>query len=126
MQRAFCLLGWFWVATVFHVSLMPSPPQPVSFEFADKLEHGLAYAFLMLWFCQIYQPPGWRLLVAVLLLAMGVGIEFLQGITGYRFFEYADMLANSTGVLLGWLAAHSRLGGMLLALQQRRMATEDK
>lgn len=119
LRRAFLFLGWFWIVAVFYLSLTPSPPQPVSFEFADKVEHAAAYAFLMLWFCQIYQLPQWRMVVAALLVAMGVGIEFLQGMTGYRFFEYDDMLANGTGVFLGWATAHTRWGNMLFALEQK-------
>jgi VanZ family protein len=33
---------------------------------------------------------------------MGVTIEFLQGLTPYRFFEWADALANAAGVIIGW------------------------
>ena len=36
---------------------------------------------------------------------MGIGIEFLQRMTGYRTFDVYDMAANATGVLLGWAAA---------------------
>lgn len=126
LRRAFLFLGWLWAIAIFYLSLTPYPPQPVSFEFSDKFEHALAYAFLMLWFCQIYQVPKGRVIVAAMLIAMGIGIEYLQRMTGYRFFEYADMLANSTGVLLGWIAGRTRLGDMLLALEQRFMAAGDK
>lgn len=126
LRHAFLFLGWFWIVAIFYLSLTPIPPQPVSFEFADKLEHAAAYAFLMLWFCQIYQLPRWRMVVAALFIAMGVGIEFLQGMTGYRFFEYADMLANSTGVFVGWLAARTRWGSMLFALEQKFMARRNQ
>jgi hypothetical protein len=30
---------------------------------------------------------------------MGIALEFLQEMTGYRTFELLDMLANATGVL---------------------------
>jgi glycopeptide antibiotics resistance protein len=36
---------------------------------------------------------------------MGVGLEFIQGMLGYRTYEVFDMLANAIGVLLGWVAA---------------------
>lgn len=126
LQGAALVLGWFGVAAVFYLSLTPNPPQPVTFEFSDKFEHTLAYACLMLWFCQIYQARRQRLAVAVLLAAMGAGIEFLQRMTDYRFFEYADMLANVTGVFLGWMAGRTRLGSMLLALEQRFTAAGHK
>ena len=48
------------------------------------------------------------------LIAMGVAVEILQGWSGYRYFEYADMLANSSGVLAAWFAMHF-LGDGLVA-----------
>jgi glycopeptide antibiotics resistance protein len=36
---------------------------------------------------------------------MGIGLEFIQGMLGYRTYEVFDMLANTIGVLLGWAAA---------------------
>ena len=35
-------------------------------------------------------------------IAMGVGLEFIQGMTDYRTYDVLDMAANSIGVLLGW------------------------
>jgi VanZ family protein len=37
--------------------------------------------------------------------AMGILIEFLQRMTGYRDFEVLDMVADAIGVLLGWAGA---------------------
>ena len=108
-------MGWLWVVVTFYISLTPHPPEPVTFENADKPEHMLTYCFLMLWFCQLRYR---RILLALAFVAMGVGLEMLQGMTGYRFFEYADMLANSTGVLLGWILARTRLGRTLELLER--------
>jgi glycopeptide antibiotics resistance protein len=36
---------------------------------------------------------------------IGVAIEFAQGLTPYRFFEWADAAANAIGVCLGWALA---------------------
>ena len=38
-------------------------------------------------------------------IAMGVALEGLQRMTGTREYDLLDMLANSAGVLSGWLAA---------------------
>lgn len=65
----------------------------------------------MLWFCQIY-TQGKRLVIGVLLLAMGIAIEFLQGMTDYRSFEYADMLADAIGISLAWGLANTVLGSV--------------
>lgn len=110
-------LGWLWVATIVWLSLTPNPPEPVRFWNADKLEHALAYGLLMLWFSQVYVRRMRRIFTAILLVAMGITMEFLQGMTGYRSFEYADMLANSAGVLLGWVWARTALGRIGHALE---------
>jgi hypothetical protein len=48
---------------------------------------------------------------------MGVALEFLQGMTG-RWFEYADMAANSIGVLLGAATAMTPWRDILLRLER--------
>lgn len=114
LRKVWLILGWLWVAAIFYLSLTPHPPEPVSFNGADKFEHALAYAVLMLWFCQLNMRRV-RLFFAFVL--MGVGIEILQGMTGYRYFEYADMMANATGVLFGWALALTALGRVVLLLE---------
>lgn len=107
--------GWLLVTLVSVLSLMPNPPEPFSFSYVDKVEHSIAYASLSWWFCQIYMTA--RLRVVLALIAMGVLIEILQGLSGYRYFEYADMLANSTGVLLGFLWARSCYGRVFICIE---------
>jgi len=118
LNRIWLPLGWCWIGTVFYLSLMPHPPQPVSFLGADKIEHALAYVFLMLWFCQIYGARTQRVVLAALFVAMGVGIEFLQGMSTYRMFEFADMMANATGVAIAWVLAQTRMGCVLTMLDK--------
>lgn len=112
IRRFWLALGWLWIALVLWLSLCPNPPQPLTFEFSDKLEHMLAYVVLMAWFAVVYRRQE-RKLAAVLLVGMGVLIEVLQGWSGYRYFEWADMAANTTGVLLGWWMM-ARTGDALL------------
>lgn len=105
LRLIWLILGWLWVAVIFYLSLVPSPPQPVNFPDADKIEHALAYGLLMLWFCQVCLRLTLRIWLALLLITMGIAIEYLQRATGYRTFDYADMLANAAGVMMGWLLA---------------------
>ncbi len=116
LRKVFLVLGCLGIGTVFYLSLTPHPPEPLSFNGADKLEHALAYGSLSLWFCQIYSGKV-RFRVLLSLVAMGVAIEYLQRMTGYRQFEYADMLANATGVMIGWGLAQTRLGNVLRMLE---------
>ena len=119
LRRAWLALGWVWIAAIVYLSLIPHPPQPMHFEYSDAVEHALAYGLLMLWFSQVYQKLAHRIVLAILLIALGISMEFLQRMTGYRYFEYSDMLANSAGVLLGWLLARTAMGriGALLEIK---------
>ena len=119
LRKTWLVLGWLWVAVIVYLSLTPHPPEPVRFWNADKLEHALAYCLLMLWFSQVYARRMQRLFTVVLLVSLGVCMEFLQGLTDYRSFEYADMLANSVGVMLGWVWARTGLGHIGQALETR-------
>ena len=119
LRQVWLALGAVWVATVMYLSLMPHPPEPMHFLNADKLEHAMAYGFLMLWFCQVYQQRAPRIFVASLLVALGVGIEYLQRMTAYRVFDYADMLANGAGVLLSFILISIGLGRIGIMLETK-------
>lgn len=123
LRSGWLALGWLWVATVSYLSLMPHPPEPVSFDGVDKLEHALAYTLLMLWFCQIVVAKRARILLFIAFVVMGVAIEILQGLSGYRYFEYADMLANTTGVLIGFCLAYTQMGCVLMKLERNAKNT---
>ncbi len=97
-------IGWLMVAAIVWLSLTPSPPK-LEVELSDKLGHFAAYGGLMFWFCQLHARRGSRLAYATAFVALGVALEFAQDATGYRSFEYYDMLANALGVLIGWSAA---------------------
>lgn len=114
LRTIWLALGCVWIATLFYLSLTPHPPEPFSFAGADKVEHATAYCLLMLWFCQLQVRRIW---LATALIATGVGIEIVQGLTGYRYFEYADMFANAAGMLIGWAFAQTRLGRILELLE---------
>ena len=66
--------------------------------------HFAAYAALMFMFSRIYATTRWRLTIGATLVLIGAGLEFVQASTGYRTFEYADIVANAIGVALGLLA----------------------
>lgn len=123
LRNIWLALGCVWVAIVFYFSLMPHPPQPFFFDGVDKLEHAFAYTLLMLWFCQVYVAKRARILLVSSFVVMGVGIEVLQGLSGYRYFEYADMLANTTGVLVGLGLAYTQMGRILMKLERNAKNT---
>lgn len=95
------LLGWALVLTVIYLSLTPQPP-PTVMTFGDKVGHLAAYASLMGWWMQIHRRPE-RL--ALLFVLMGLGLEILQSLSGFRTGDIFDMAANTIGVGTGWLSA---------------------
>ena len=87
-------------------------------EYGDKISHLLAYATLMGWFGQLYLTFSKQLGLFLIFAAMGIGLEFLQGISGVRMFEYADMIANALGALLGWILSRTLFAGSLLKVDR--------
>jgi hypothetical protein len=54
LRNLWLTIGFGLVMLVIVASLMPNPPDPAEFKGSDKLEHFATYAFMMLWFAQIY------------------------------------------------------------------------
>ena len=121
LKSLWYLLGWILIASIVYLSLTPNPPQPLEFNGVDKFEHLLAYASLMAWFSQLQLSHRQRIRNAILFVLMGIGVEILQGMGGVRQFEYSDMLANSCGVLLGWLLS-AYLGNTGLRVLDKKLS----
>lgn len=107
-------LGWAMVVLIVCFSLVPRPPE-VAPQLGDKAHHLLAYFGLMFWFGQLHAR---RLPVALGCLGLGLSLEWLQGLTGYRTASGLDMLANTAGVLLAWTAVRG-LPNVLARLESR-------
>lgn len=57
------------------------------------------------------------MIAVALLIGLGVGLEFLQGWTGYRLFDVWDMAVNSIGVLFGFLLVRTPLGRLFILIE---------
>src|SRR6266849_6678709 len=99
------------VAAVVVLSLIPLDVDLVENE--DKLAHFVAYGSLAFWFGMLIEGRGRELRIAVAFALMGVALEFLQGLTDYRTFEIADMVANAIGAAFGWGLAQTPLRNVL-------------
>ena len=108
MRRIWLAVGWLIVAAIVYFSLAPQVPE-IGIEDGDKLEHLLAYASLMAWWSQLYVYSPSRLKLGLACLALGAAMELAQGLTPARSPDLLDLLANTAGILLGWLAAPPRL-----------------
>ncbi|MDB4576046.1 VanZ family protein [bacterium] len=112
-------LGCVMVALVVYLSLTSSPVDTgLSFPYQDKVFHAFAYFVLMTWFAQIYHGRLQRNVIAVMLVIMGVMLEYLQSFDPNRYYEYADMLANSTGVVLGLLVTLTWVKNCLIRFEK--------
>ncbi len=93
------------IVAIWVLSLLPLNQMVVPG--GDKLHHFIAYGSLMLvW---VLATPHHRLrqhvLMAIGFMLMGLAVECAQGLTPYRFFDWADALANALGVMIGWVLA---------------------
>ncbi len=79
------------------LSLLPAPDMGGS----DKLLHFIAYGGMSGGWALLLRDWGQRVLGAVVVALYGVLLEYLQGLTGYRMFDPADMLANAAGAACG-------------------------
>lgn len=91
-------------AVILIASLLPTENLPKG---NDKLHHFLSYAVLAWWCTLAFQISDIKklFLLAVYLITFGGIIEILQGLSGYRYAEWLDFLANSLGVVIGVLFA---------------------
>ena len=112
-KRLWIAVGIALILFVTITSIITIPAPMKVFMLKDKVVHTLAYAGLMVWFSQIYRHDLTRLLLAVGLVLMGVGIEYLQGMTTSRQFDVMDMVANTSGVVLAWALAYTWVGTLL-------------
>ena len=113
------IVGWVLVGFVVYFSLVPSPPEPITFPGEDKLVHFLTYAVMMLWFGLIYLPGRAYQNLGIGFIMLGFILELVQGLTNYRSLEYLDMLANASGVSIGWLLARTRISSALAYVEGR-------
>lgn len=112
-------IGYALVALVVYLSLASSPVDlELSFPYEDKVFHAFAYFTLMAWFSQIYHDRFQRNMIAVLFVFMGITLEYLQGFDPNRYFEFGDMVANSTGVALGFSIALTGAKNILLRIEK--------
>ena len=107
MRTLWTSVGWFGVVAALVLSLGPATPQGPGHH-TDKLMHLAGYATLMFWWAQLYLGMSERVRVGAALILLGIVIEWLQGLTPTRDPDAWDVLANTTGILLGgWIAYRS-------------------
>ena len=72
-----------------------------SIQVSDKLLHFFVYAFLS-YITLIASRKTKIFILLMIILSLGILLEFIQSVTGLRNFEYMDIIANSLGVFGGF------------------------
>lgn len=103
-QKIWLAIGYALVTLVIYLSVTSNPPDSgIELPYFDKIAHTLAYFAMMAWFAQIYHIKKQRLIYALSFITLGVGLEFVQSFDPARMAEFADMVANTSGVLMAIL-----------------------
>ncbi|MGY1459323.1 MULTISPECIES: VanZ family protein [unclassified Luteimonas] len=116
---AWCTLWCLGIAALVVGSMMPAPDLP-SPPGSDKLHHFLAYFLLAASAVQLFARWPALLGAALGLVLLGIGLEHAQGaLTGTRFADRMDALANTLGVIAGLATRLTPLGDLLLRVEAR-------
>ncbi len=117
-RRHWAALGFGFVGLVIYLSLTSSPPD-LHMGFSLDFGHVIAYFWLMMWFAQLYRDWRTRIRLALAFFVMGVTLEYLQGLGGYRHFDYFDMARNLGGLVCALALATTPLQNVLRAIESR-------
>lgn len=111
-SKLFFVIALLYSCSLLFVSLIRIKDQslPIHFNGADKVFHLFAYfGLVLLWkfyFLSRDKHSGrWQnLLICLLAIVFGIIVEVVQySLTTYRSFEYFDILANLSGVILAFV-----------------------
>ncbi len=110
-------VGWLLVGVVVFVSLAPLDAD-TDLGVSDHTGHVIAYFVLMVWFGGAYRRHR-HVRIAGLLVLLGLAMETLQGLMGFRAVEAKDIVANLFGVLLGYMLLRRLAAGWCAWLEAR-------
>lgn len=112
-EKLWVAIGLAFVALVIFLSVAPDPVRaPTVDDF--KTGHILAYAWCMLYFAQVWRDAVHRLTIALCLIVMGIGLEFVQDmLPWHRDFAVSDMVDDAIGVGIGFALGYTPLGNAL-------------
>ena len=113
-------LAWLLTAAVIIGSLLPNPVV-AAIPVRDKVQHAVAYFVLMVSFAGFYRR-GLYPAVAAVLLALGISLELLQGLTETRTGDWRDAAMNCAGVAAGLVFSWWLLGGWCQRVEQRLLS----
>jgi VanZ family protein len=104
------ILFWICFIGLNALALSPAPYLPPLdvLNWWDKAQHAIGFGTLAVLAVLAY-PDVSKLRIGLLLVALGVLIEVLQHLGGYRFGDWQDAVADGVGVVLGLVLARGLL-----------------
>jgi VanZ family protein len=101
-RRLWVNVGYMLLLTILVSALLPATGiTTMIVPYGDKIAHGVAFAFLMVWFGGLV-PRRMYLYLFIAFVVYGGVIELLQNLTPYRAMELADLGADTVGLVIGW------------------------
>ena len=101
MRRLISVLWVVSIGVVCYLSLKPRIEFPLDFKGADLAYHALAYLWLSLLPFFVFWDRKRGLVCALLMIPLGIALEFGQTFVPGRNFSVFDIIANSVGTILG-------------------------
>lgn len=112
-------LGIAGLVTLAVIALWPYRLDASAPVWTDKVLHISAYIVASGWFFQIFHQTKERLFVFAGLLLYGLCIEGAQHFAPMRSTSFLDLVANMSGVLIGWMLCLTPLQFILQNIDQR-------
>lgn len=109
MHKTFAIFALFWTIAIFvfcliDLSLISKHTSEISIPYIDKFIHFFIYVvFAILWRLAIGISKTKTILFVLAAIAYGLVIEIAQQYTGYRSYEWQDVIANSLGIIVGFI-----------------------
>ena len=94
-------LWWVSIGMICYLSIAPRVEFPIGFSRADVVYHFCAYLWLSFLPFISFRSIQRVWISALLMIPLGIGLEFGQHFVPVRVFSITDMAANSCGVLAG-------------------------
>ena len=114
--RWWLIIGWMLVFSVIALSVLPGAAD-LRMNLSDKTGHTIAYLVLTIWFAGVYNKSRYPWIV-IGLIALGGVLELMQGQFFNRSAEFADLVANCIGIIVGILLSLFLLGGWCLQVER--------
>ncbi len=99
-KKIWLSIGITLVIVVLALSFISTPESTKKVLYIDHFVHGFLYLTLSWYFSQIYNTTKKNRIFWAFFF-MGTLIEIFQPFTGYRSFQYLDILGNTVGNFLG-------------------------